>query len=50
MGNICERGIGLEPGVKETGSYGETDKERMWWEHEQAGQRQRDWNGVDGEN
>ena len=22
----------------------------MWWEHEQAGQRQRGWNEVDGEN
>ena len=41
--------VGLEPGVKERGSYG-------WWEwwvdsqlHEQASQRQRDWNEVDGQ-
>jgi len=24
--------------------------QKTWWEHEQASQRQRDWNEVDGKN
>ena len=27
-----------------------SDSKKMWQEHEQGSQRQRDWNEVDGEN
>ena len=50
--------VGLEPGVKELERELwmvrvvslKSKLKKMWQEHEQACQRQRDWNEVDGEN
>jgi len=41
--------VGLEPGVKERKSYGESGG-LSGNEHEQVSQRKRDWNEVDGKN
>ena len=32
------------------GESGKLESKKMWQEHEQGSQRQRDWNEVDGEN
>ena len=47
--------MGFEPGVKQIGSYEwwewRVDKsEKMWQDQEQASQRQKDWDEVDGKN
>ena len=53
VGKICEK-VGLEPGVKERGNLWmmrvvSWESKKMWQDHEQASQKQRDWNEVDGE-
>jgi len=54
VGKICEKGRSWAGSERERQLWMVTveswESKKMWQEHEQGSQRQRDWNEVDGEN